>query len=77
MTNFYEAVAPAGVGMTEGEVYALGMYIPSFCDVKAQLGADTAAAVNAVPDDLADTYGPITAEQAEAIVAAADEHVCV
>lgn len=76
MSEFYEAVAPAGVGTTEGEVYALGMYIPSFCDMKAQLGADDETAVAVVPDDLAGSYGPITPDQAQAIVAAANEHVC-
>lgn len=77
MAALFDDLYGQGIGTTVNEVFALGIYIPGFCETRAQQGLTEEEAVAEVTDSLGATYEKGTGEPwAEPIVQAAEEHVC-
>ncbi|WP_141216507.1 hypothetical protein [Rhodococcus sp. 14-2483-1-1] len=77
MSELFDDLYGQGIGTTVNEVFALGIYIPGFCETRAQQGLSEEEAVAEVTDSLGATYEKGTGEPwAEPIVQAAEQHVC-
>lgn len=77
MSELFDDLYGQGIGTTVNEVFALGIYIPGFCETRAQQGLTEEEAVAEVTDSLGATYEKGTGEPwAEPIVQAAEDHVC-
>jgi hypothetical protein len=75
MSEYLPALVSAGVASTSSELVAIGMYTPSMCQMKAQMGMSDADAAKHVPEDLASNV-TLDAAQAKALIAAANKYVC-
>lgn len=75
MSEYLPALVSAGVASTAQELISIGMYTPSMCQMKAQMGMSDADAAKHVPEDLASNV-TLDATQAKALIDAANKYVC-
>ena len=77
MTELFEDLYRQGFGTTVNEVFALGIYIPGYCETRDQQNLNDDEAVEEVAAALGETYGSSDGERwAAPIVEAAETHVC-
>lgn len=77
MSELFDVLYDQGIGTTVNEVFALGIYIPGFCETRAQQDLSEDEAVAEVTDSLGATYEKGAGRPwAGPIVKAADEYVC-